>query len=88
MIEERLLMKKAARYGGGVVSALRFFGKKTLVWDTVESLLQAAYFNGFQSGVCWQKGQTAASKKYGPWKRNPKAIAVTKAIKRELARKR
>lgn len=53
MIQEKPLGKKAARYADGVVSVLK--GPSPARWDTVKGLIEAAYFNGFQSGVVWQK---------------------------------
>lgn len=55
MIAEKPLGKKAARYADGVVSALTFGRQRPAQWDTVKKLIEASYFNGFQSGVVWQK---------------------------------
>jgi hypothetical protein len=55
MILEKALQKKAVRYASGVSSALN--GKRLMEWREVTALIEAAYFNGFQSGVCWQKGE-------------------------------
>ncbi len=54
MIKERPLGRKAARYAEGVVSALSG-GSDVARWNTVKGLIEAAYFNGFQSGIVWQK---------------------------------
>jgi hypothetical protein len=60
MIKEKPLQKKAKHYADGVVSALTSGRRKTQPvrprWDHVQGLIEAAYFNGFQSGVVWQKG--------------------------------
>lgn len=53
MISEKPLGKKSSRYADGVVATLR--GPRPVGWDAVKGLIEAAYFNGFQSGVVWQK---------------------------------
>lgn len=53
MIKEKPLQKKAVRYAEGVSRALA--GKRLMQWSEVTKLIEAAYFNGFQSGICWQK---------------------------------
>lgn len=55
MIEEKALGKRAVHYADGVVSALKRNGRSNARWDTVNGLIEAAYFNGFQSGIVWQK---------------------------------
>lgn len=53
MITEKQLQKKAIRYASGISKA---FPKKVVrEWKEVFKLIEAAYFNGFQSGVVWQK---------------------------------
>jgi len=56
MIEEKPLQKKAKRYAHGVIWAVAGKSPRAAQWSEVEKLLEAAYFNGFQSGVVWQKG--------------------------------
>lgn len=55
MITEKALEKKAVRYAEAVISALTGDGPKPMLWSTAKGLIEAAYCNGFQSGVCWQK---------------------------------
>jgi len=55
MIKEKALQKKAQDYASAVTEVMMVEGPKPLLWATAKRLLEAAYFNGFQSGVCWQK---------------------------------
>jgi len=57
MIEDKKLSKKAAAYATGVVGALAAGGPRVARWDEITKLIEAAYFNGFQSGVVWQKSK-------------------------------
>ena len=57
MIKEKELSKKAARYADGVVRALVAVGPRPAKWAEIDELIKAAYFNGFQSGVVWQKSK-------------------------------
>lgn len=57
MIHEKPLQKKAVMYAAGVVQALVAGGPRPARWAEIRGLIEAAYFNGFQSGVVWQKGQ-------------------------------
>jgi len=57
MIDEKSLESKAKAYAGGVVRTLKEGRPEGAKWPDVERLTEAAYFNGFQSGVCWQKEQ-------------------------------
>jgi hypothetical protein len=57
MIEEKKLQKRAVGYAKAVVFALTSDGPRPTSWAEVKKLVEAAYFNGFQSGVCWQKGE-------------------------------
>jgi hypothetical protein len=54
VIEQKKLQRKAMGYAKGVVGAVK---KVKPSWTYFQRLLEAAYFNGFQSGVCWQMGQ-------------------------------
>ena len=56
MIKEKPLERRAQAYASGVVSALvQTKGPRVLPWAKAKGLIEAAYFNGFQSGVVWQK---------------------------------
>lgn len=56
MISEKALQKRSSTYAAGVVKALTSAtGPRSVMWSEVRGLLEAAHFNGFQSGVCWQK---------------------------------
>ena len=55
MIKEKPLGKKAERYADSVISVLLSNGRSNVTWDGAKKLVEAAYFNGFQSGVVWQK---------------------------------
>lgn len=56
MINEKELQRKSSRYAAGVVKALTSAtGPRSVMWSEVVGLLEAAYFNAFQSGVVWQK---------------------------------
>ncbi len=55
MITEKQLQKKAVRYANGVLRALTAGGPRPTMMAEVKGVLEAAYFNGFQSGVVWQK---------------------------------
>lgn len=57
MIDEKALEMKAKTYASGVAHALKGRNLEGPAWADVERLLEAAYFNAFQSGVCWQKEQ-------------------------------
>lgn len=58
MIPEKQLQKKASTYARGVVRALTGFGPRAASWMETMKLVEAAYFNAFQSGVVWQKEQS------------------------------
>ncbi len=62
MISEKRLQKKANTYARGVVRALTGFGPRAASWTETMRLVEAAYFNGFQSGVVWQKEQSEKKK--------------------------
>lgn len=55
MIKEKSVKRRAANYAETVISALTADGPKAMLWAAAKNLIEAAYFNGFQSGVCWQK---------------------------------
>lgn len=55
MILERVLQRKAVRYADGVSRALN--GKRLVEWTEITGLIEAAYFNAFQSGVVWRKSR-------------------------------
>ena len=56
MIKEKALQKKAQDYAAAVTEVMMVEGPKPLLWATARRLIEATYFNAFQSGVCWQKG--------------------------------
>lgn len=57
MIEDKKLIKKGEKYAAGVVGAI-IKTRQRPDWPWVQRLIQAAYMNGFQSGVVWQKGRS------------------------------
>jgi len=56
MIKEKALQEKAKSYAAAVTEVMTVEGPRPLMWATAQRLIEAAFFNGFQSGVCWQKG--------------------------------
>ena len=56
MISEKELEEKSKRYARGVVAAL-WDVKRSDAMDSsqAEGVIEAAHYNGFQSGVVWQK---------------------------------
>ena len=55
MISEKKLERRAKYYSTGVIHALTKGGMRTMQWWDIQKLVEATYFNGFQSGVVWQK---------------------------------
>lgn len=69
MISEKALQTKSSSYATAVVRLLISGGPRAARWDETRRILEAAYFNGFQSGVVWQKNQPP---------KNPYVIVTTK----------
>lgn len=62
---ENALNRRSAAYARGVIGCLiQTSGPRTAVWAGVEKLIQAAHYNGFLSGVVWQKGETSSGARH------------------------
>lgn len=85
MIDEKKLGKKAMCYADGVIRTLTAGGPRVVKFSEIRRLVEAAYFNGFQSGVVWQKGQAVALNKED---RTALVRSLTRAIEHTPERER
>lgn len=87
MIHEKPLQKKAVMYAAGVVHALTSGGPRPARWSEVRGLIEAAYFNGFQSGVVWQKAASRIVTKYRIVEKDGKVIIANYESKERAERR-